>query len=173
MKREWVLLIYKIPSQPTRLRAQIWRALQRCGAIYLQDSVSIVPATSELTENMQWIADDIRELGGTAYLFRAATTAPEQDTRIEARFAEGSREEVRRLSADLRGLAARLTPDAPPGGYAAIEDELRRLRQAALKLRARAHFPVKEEEALQRRLRAVRDRLDRVALRAVRRKGRR
>ena len=58
MKREWVLLVYKIPPHPTRLRAQVWRKLQRYGAIYLQNSVCIVPATSELAENMQWIADE-------------------------------------------------------------------------------------------------------------------
>jgi hypothetical protein len=172
MKREWVLLVYKIPSQPTRLRARIWRALGRCGALYLQDSVAIVPATSELAENMQWITDEIRELGGTAYLFRANTTAPDQDDRIEALFAETSREEVRRLSASLRDLEVRLRPDASPESCVAIEDDLRRLRQAALKLRARAHFPVWEEETLQRRIRIVRDRVDRVALRATRRKGR-
>src|SRR5512138_1505717 len=97
MKREWVLLVYKIPSQPTRLRAQIWRALGRCGALYLQDSVCVVPATTELAENMQWIADEIREVGGTAYLFRATATAPGQDDRIEARFAEASRAEALRL----------------------------------------------------------------------------
>ncbi len=172
MKREWVLLIYKIPSQPTRLRAQIWRALGRCGALYLQDSVCIVPATTELAENMQWIADEIQEMGGTAYLFRATATAPGQDDRIETRFVEASRTEALRLSDGLRTLESKLTSDASPEACAAIEDELRRLRQAALKLRARAHFPVKEEGVLQRRLRAVRDRADRLALRATRRRGR-
>ncbi len=170
MKREWVLLVYKIPSQPTRLRAQIWRALGRCGALYLQDSVAIVPATTELAENMQWIADEIRELGGTAYLFRAAATASGQDERIEARFAEASRSEALRLLASLRTLEIKVAPTASPEACTAIEDELRRLRQAALKLRARAHFPVREEEALQQRLRTVRDRVDRLALRATRRK---
>ncbi len=172
MKREWVLLVYKIPSQPTRLRAQIWRALGRCGALYLQDSVCIVPATTELAENMQWIADEISELGGTAYLFRASTTAPEQDGRIERRFVEAGRTDALRLLESLRTLETQVAPDASAEACAAIEDELRRVRQAALKLRARAHFPVKEEETLQRRLRMVRDRLDRLALRASRRKGR-
>jgi Protein ChrB, N-terminal len=172
MKRDWVLLVYKIPSHPTRLRAQIWRALGRCGALYLQDSVCIVPATTELAENMQWIADEIRELGGMAYLFRATATAPGQDDRIETRFAETSRTDALRLLDGLRTLETRVAPEASPETCAAIEDELRRLRQAALKLRARAHFPVKEEEALQRRLRAVRDRVDRLTLRAARRRGR-
>ncbi len=172
MKREWVVLVYKIPSQPTRLRAQIWRALGRCGAVYLQDSVCIVPATTELAENMQWIADEIHELGGTAYLFRATATAPGQDERIETRFAEASRSEAVRLLEGLRDLETKVTPEASPEACAAIEDDLRRLRQAGLKLRARAHFPVKEEETLQRRLRAVRDRVDRLALRATRRRRR-
>jgi hypothetical protein len=170
MKREWVLLVYKIPSQPTRLRAQIWRRLQRCGALYLQDSVSIVPATSELAENMQWIADEIRELGGEAYLFRATASAPAEDDRIVARFAGASRQEVVRLTEQLRILEARLAKAASPEACAELEDDLRRLRQAALKLRARSHVPVKEEDLLQRRLRTVRDRLDRVALRATRRR---
>ncbi len=172
MKREWVLLVYKIPSQPTRLRAQAWRRLQRIGALYLQDGVSIVPATSELAENMQWIADEIQELGGTAYLFRATATASEQDDRIETRFAETSRTDALRLLDGVRTLEAKVTPETSPDTCIAIEDELRRLRQAALKLRARAHFPVKEEETLQRRLRRVRDRVDRLALRATRRRGR-
>src|SRR5512136_3009876 len=170
MKQEWVILIYKIPSQPTRLRAQIWRHLQRIGALYLQDGVSIVPATSELAENMQWIADEIQELGGTAYLFRATATALGQDDRVETRFAETRRSEVLRLLDGVRTLESKVTRDASPETCAVIEDELRRVRQAALKLRARAHFPVKEEETLLRRLRTVRDRLDRVIVRAIRRK---
>jgi hypothetical protein len=172
MKTEWVLLVYKIPSQPTRLRAQIWRALQRCGAVYLQDSVSIVPATSELAENMQWIADEIRELGGEAHLFRATATGPAQDERIEGRFLTAGRQEAEKITGQLRELEQRLKAGLPPERYSEMEDDLRRLRQAALKLRARSHFPVTQEEALHDRLRSVRDRLDRLTLRASR-KGRR
>lgn len=167
MKREWVVLVYKIPSHPTRLRAQVWRNLQRCGAIYLQNSVCIVPATSELAENMQWIADEIREVGGDAYLFRATATAPGQEGRIERLFAEVSRAQAVKLLEALRRVERRPRRHAAPEAVAEAEDELRRIRQAALKLRMRSHFPVPEEEALHRRLRAVRDRLDRQALRAM------
>src|SRR5512144_3035225 len=125
MKREWVLLVYRIPSQPTRLRAQIWRALGRCGALYLQDSVCIVPATTELAENMQWIADEIRELGGTAYLFRATGPAPGQDERIEARFTEASRAEASRLLEDLRALETKMPKNASAADYGGVEDDLR------------------------------------------------
>jgi DNA-binding transcriptional regulator PaaX len=170
MKHEWILLVYKIPSHPTRLRAQVWRQLQRCGAIYLQDSVSIVPATSELAENIQWIADEIREMGGAALVFRATATSPKEESRIEHLFGEASRAEAGRLLETLRGVEGRLRPRAAPEVLAEVEDELRRIRQAALKLRLRSHFPAAEEEALHRRLRAARDRLDRHALRAARRR---
>ncbi|WP_279580643.1 hypothetical protein [Fodinicola feengrottensis] len=34
--RGWLLLVYKVPSEPTRLRATVWRRLKGMGAIYLQ-----------------------------------------------------------------------------------------------------------------------------------------
>jgi DNA-binding transcriptional regulator PaaX len=40
----WTLLIYTIPSQPTRLRAAIWRELKKLGAVYLRDGVCVLPA---------------------------------------------------------------------------------------------------------------------------------
>ncbi len=170
MKREWVVLVYKIPPQPTRLRARIWRQLQRCGAVYLQNSVSIAPATSELAENMQWIVDDIREMGGEALLFRAVTTSPGQEGRIEHLFKSASRAHAVKLMTSLCGLERRLGRAASVEAIAGAEDELRRIRQAALKLRARSYFPVAEEDALHRQVRALRDQLDRQAARATRKR---
>ncbi len=170
MKREWVLLVYKIPPHPTRLRALVWRRLQRFGALYLQNSVCIVPATSELTENMQWIADEIREMGGDAYLFRATATSQAEEGRVERLFGAASRAEAQKLLEAARKLERDLPRASSPESVAEAEDELRRIRQAALKLRLRSHFPAAEEEALHRRLRALRDRLDRQALRAAKRR---
>ncbi len=165
MKREWVLLIYKIPSHPTRLRAQVWRQLQRCGAIYLQNSVSIVPATSELAENMRWIADEIREMGGESYVLRATTTSPGEEGEIEHLFGSASRRQARKLLDTLSVVERRVGRTAGPQEVEEFEDEVRRIRQAALKLRLRSHFPVSEEETLHKRLRTLRERLERQALR--------
>ncbi len=170
MKREWILLVYKIPSHPTRLRAQVWRQLQRVGAIYLQDSVSIVPATSELAENMQWIADEIREMGGESLIFRATAASPKEENQIERRFNAASRAEAGKLLEALNGVEVRLRSGTTPHALDEAEDEIRRIRRDALKLRLRSHFPVAEEETLQKRLRVARERLDRHALRAARRR---
>ncbi len=170
MKREWVVLVYKIPPHPTRLRARVWRKLQRYGAIYLQNSICIVPASSELAENMQWIADEIREMGGDAYLLRATATSPAEEGRVERLFRAASRAQAQKLLEAVRKLERRLPRASSPEAVAEAEDELRRIRQAALKLRLRSHFPASEEETLHRRLPALRDRVERLALRAANRR---
>jgi DNA-binding transcriptional regulator PaaX len=170
MKHEWVVLVYKIPPHPTRLRAQVWRRLQRCGAIYLQNSVSIVPATSELAENMRWIADEIREMGGEAFVFRATAGSPAEERQIEGLFGSAVRGQARRLLDSLSRVEKRVRRLIKPEEVDAAEDEVRRIRQAALKLRLRSHFPVREEEVLHKRLGILRERLDRQALRRPRRR---
>ncbi|GAY10922.1 Chromate resistance protein ChrB [Pseudonocardia sp. N23] len=39
----WLVLIYRVPSEPTRLRATVWRRLKGLGAIYVQNSVAALP----------------------------------------------------------------------------------------------------------------------------------
>jgi len=44
---EWFSLIYKIPSEPTRYRASVWRKVKASGAVYLQNSVCVLPGGSK------------------------------------------------------------------------------------------------------------------------------
>src|SRR5689334_16135150 len=84
--RDWTLLVYKIPPQPTRLRLQIWRRLQKMGALYLQDAVCLLPALPEHTENMQYVAAAIEEMGGACFLFEAGSMLPTDRGDIETQF---------------------------------------------------------------------------------------
>ena len=36
----WLLLVYRVPPEPSRLRAAVWRRLKSLGAIYLQNSAA-------------------------------------------------------------------------------------------------------------------------------------
>jgi hypothetical protein len=40
----WLVLVYRVPSEPTRLRAAVWRRLKALGAVYLANSVAIMRA---------------------------------------------------------------------------------------------------------------------------------
>ncbi|CAN5802663.1 hypothetical protein BH20ACT11_BH20ACT11_01270 [soil metagenome] len=37
-------MVYKLPSEPTRYRASVWRKLKGAGAVYLQNGVAALPA---------------------------------------------------------------------------------------------------------------------------------
>lgn len=66
----WVLLVYKIPREPTSSRATVWRKLKRLGAL-LHDAVWVLPATPWTREQFQWLAVEIGELEGEAYLWES------------------------------------------------------------------------------------------------------
>lgn len=67
----WVLLVYKIPREPTSSRAMVWRKLKRLGALLLHDAVWVLPATTWTREQFQWLTVEIGELGGEAYLWES------------------------------------------------------------------------------------------------------
>src|ERR1700724_2946206 len=67
----WVLLVYKIPREPTSSRAAVWRKMKRLGALLLHDAVWVLPATSWTREQFQWLAVEIGEMEGEAYLWES------------------------------------------------------------------------------------------------------
>ena len=102
----WLLLIYTIPSEPSRLRATVWRALKRAGAVYLRDGVAVLPARPETAATFRAIAAQIEEFGGEATLVedarlaapRAAAIMASANTQREEEYAEVAREVERFLA---------------------------------------------------------------------------
>jgi DNA-binding transcriptional regulator PaaX len=71
----WLVLIYKVPSEPTRLRATVWRRLKGLGAIYLQNSVAALPAGGPAERALRKLRNEILEMAGTAVLLRSPILA--------------------------------------------------------------------------------------------------
>ena len=82
----WVLLVYKIPREPTASRAQVWRKLKRLGALLLHDAVWVLPATPWTREQFQWLAVEIGELEGEAYLWESRLLLNEQSEALVQQF---------------------------------------------------------------------------------------
>ena len=82
----WVLLVYKIPREPTASRAAVWRKLKRLGALLLHDAVWVLPATPWTREQFQWLAVEIGELGGEAYLWESHLLLNGQSEALEQQF---------------------------------------------------------------------------------------
>jgi len=72
---EWLLLVYRVPSEPTRLRAGVWRKLKGMGAIYIQSSTVAIPASRATERAFRLLRAEVTEIGGTGLLFRATAFA--------------------------------------------------------------------------------------------------
>ena len=84
--RAWVVLVYKIPREPAAGRVYVWRKLKRLGALLLHDAVWLLPETAWTREQFQWLAVEIRELGGEALVWESRMVLPGQDEALIQQF---------------------------------------------------------------------------------------
>jgi hypothetical protein len=82
----WLLLSYKLPSEPSARRVYIWRKLKRLGAITLFDAVWALPDTPRTHEQFQWLAAEIQEMGGEAMFWKAQAELAEQEETLISQF---------------------------------------------------------------------------------------
>ena len=77
----WLLLIYRVPPEPTRLRSTVWRRIKSLGAIYLQNSVAALPASPANERSLRKLRREIVDMSGTAILLTAGALAGEAEVR--------------------------------------------------------------------------------------------
>src|SRR5260221_13360947 len=79
----WLLLVYKVPPEPTARRVYVWRKLTRLGAILLHDAVWVLPPTPYTREQLQWLSAEITEMTGEALLWEAQLLSNQQETLMQ------------------------------------------------------------------------------------------
>jgi hypothetical protein len=85
----WLLLIYKVPNEPSARRVYVWRKLKGMGAILLQDSAWVLPASARTREKLQWLTTEIKDMeGGMATLWEAQQVFTGQDDQLVKQFTE-------------------------------------------------------------------------------------
>jgi hypothetical protein len=106
----WILLSSRLPRQPSRLRLGVWRRLKRLGAILVHDAVWMLPADAKTREAFEWLADEIAEQGGTAWIWEAAGLSPAQDREAVEQFrrdADARYTEIGQTARSIRDAAVR------------------------------------------------------------------
>jgi DNA-binding transcriptional regulator PaaX len=118
----WLLLIYRVPSEPTRLRATVWRRLKGLGAIYLQNSAAALPAGPAAERALRKLRHEIVEMSGTAVLLAATTIVGEADVR--AQFQAARDDEYEEIVDKCRDFLAQLDKEykAQHFTYAELEE---------------------------------------------------
>ena len=134
----WVLLVYRLPREPSTPRIAVWRNLRRLGAVHLADGVVALPADARTTEAFEWLAEDVVEAGGEAMLWAGAPTSSAQERAIAERMSVAVVEEYRTIR-DAAGAAAE--EDA-----VTRRRSLARLRRELGRIDRRDFFPPPERE---------------------------
>ena len=92
-RRDWVLLAYRLPREPSAPRLAVWRKLKRLGVAQLVDGLVGLPLDSRNREQLEWIADQVIEAGGDASIWTATPAALAQEREIAAAMQSGIAEQ--------------------------------------------------------------------------------
>src|SRR5215207_5292699 len=93
-RRDWVLLAYRLPREPSAPRLAVWRKLKRLGVAQLLDGLVGLPLDSRNRERLEWIADQVVEAGGEASIWTATPAGAGAGTGAGGRDAVGHRRAV-------------------------------------------------------------------------------
>lgn len=124
--QEWVLLAYKLPREPSTPRITLWRRLRRLGSAQLLDGLAALPLTPQNREQLEWLADEVVDAGGTATIWLARPSTAAENRALEQRLRAAA-------EADYQQLIAA----AQVGGDGRTRARLRRALRA---IRSRDYF---------------------------------
>ena len=78
----WLLLVYRVPTEPSSTRVAVWRDLKRIGAHYLQQCVCVLPLRPDLKLAVEGVREKIGRLGGSSNLFEVPFLVPEDEASL-------------------------------------------------------------------------------------------
>jgi len=147
----WALLIYTVPSDPSRKRAYIWREIKKVGAVYLRDGVCALPERAETATTLRRIAAKVEEFGGEATLVEAAHLDPKREEALTAASRTARTEEYRELAREAEGFLAHLRRETEHREFTfaeleELEEDLGKLTRWMDQVRARDYFGGEAEQ---------------------------
>ena len=86
VEQAWILVVYRVPTEPASRRVAIWRDLKRLGALYLQQCVCILPRLQPAQGELERIIAKIPTLGGECTRFDIPTMPAAEEEKIIAAF---------------------------------------------------------------------------------------
>jgi hypothetical protein len=134
----WIVLVWRLPTGSSTPRVTVWRRLRRLGAVPLTPGAAVLPYTQELLEQFDWIAEQVADDGGDAWVLPVGQLPERDEARIIAQAKADRAEEYRDLEIEARRMV----------GDASDHDRARRaLGRRLSKVIARDHFKAPEGKA--------------------------
>jgi len=162
----WLLFCHRLPAKPASGRAKIWRKLNKIGAIKLNCSIYLLPATSEHRERLQWLLAEVNALGGDGICAESERIEPLSNEEITAMFNNQAEARYRQLNDSFDAIAqeiARLTgrKTARPKQ---IYSRISKLERKLFQVKKTDFFATPYGLEMQRRLQIFKQEVDRLSL---------
>jgi hypothetical protein len=146
---EWVLLSYRMPREPSTPRIAVWRKLKRLGIAQLGDGLVALPAGPRTREQLEWVAEEVTDGGGSAAIWLARPATRAQEDQLAQVMAAARAAEYRAVIAAATGAAG--DGDDPAARASAV----RRLRGELRAIQRRDYFPPAERDQAQAAVQAL------------------
>jgi hypothetical protein len=161
----WLLLVVRLPAEPSRHRVAVWRELRRAGALSLGQGVWAVPAVEVFAQALDRAVQLAERGDGEAIVLEAAGRGEGDASRLEGLFTEAREAEWAEFLADCAKYEAELDQEIAKAKFtlAELEEEeqsLERLRRWHRDLRTRDLFGAPSAAAADQRLKHCAERLE-------------
>jgi hypothetical protein len=98
----WLLLTFTLPTKRASQRVEVWRKVQRYGAVPLGNSGYLLPNNPVTQERFEWLATAIRKYGGEASVVKVQSIDNLSRPQLVARFSEARNREYQELIRELQ-----------------------------------------------------------------------
>ena len=102
----WLLLTFGLPTKRASQRVEVWRKLQRYGAVPLGNSGYLLPNTPTNQERFEWLATAIRKYAGDASVVKIQSIDNLSTPQLIGRFSEARVREYTELIRELENLSS-------------------------------------------------------------------
>lgn len=148
------MLVWRLPSGSSTPRVTVWRALRRLGAGVLTPGAGILPYRENLQEQLDWLAQEIEEQGGDAWVLPVTELSEAEEQRVVGQMGREVADEYDSLRSEAISFLKRATKHPGQGDEYPLrlrtERELLSLQRRFHKIRGRDYFgaPGRKEAAV-------------------------
>ncbi len=150
----WLVLAWRLPSGPSTPRVTVWRSLRRLGAAVLTPGAAILPHREDLHEQLDWLAQEIDELGGDAWVLPVTELSEVEERKVREQMRADRQAEYEELRRDALDFLERAPEHPGPDDDYALrlrtEKELLALQRRFRKIRARDYFDSRARQEVAR-----------------------
>jgi hypothetical protein len=141
----WLVISASTAGAAGTLRVQVWRKLRSLGALYLQQSVCLLPARDDVVRQVRRLSDRIHQQGGSVRVLRMRFANPVEEQSVVGEFNAARDAEYAEVLERIPALREELAEERTRGRatYAEVEEseaDLERFRSWLAKIAARDYF---------------------------------